>query len=110
MIASASVAELITERRHEMEYDSRPQNLLSKAVDKVCEQNPRLVLMPYEQMKAAALELASQLTDDPNLRVRKAFDLIAQANGVTILSLPEMESLVNRALAGEFDRALVEKP
>ena len=45
-----------------MEYDSRRQNLLSKAVDKVCEQNPRLVLMPYEQMKAAALELASQLT------------------------------------------------
>lgn len=42
-----------------------------------------------------------------NLRVRKAFDLIAQANGVTILSLSEMESLVNRALAGEFDHDLI---
>jgi hypothetical protein len=38
-----------------------------------------------------------------NERVRKAFDMIADANTVTILSLDEMESLVNRALAGEFD-------
>jgi hypothetical protein len=45
-----------------MSYDSRPQNMLSKAVDEVCEIDPRLVLMPYEQMKAAALRLAERLT------------------------------------------------
>jgi hypothetical protein len=43
------------------EYDPRPQRLLSAAVEKVCESNPRLVVMPYEQLKAAALELARQL-------------------------------------------------
>lgn len=52
---------LITERRLEMEYDPRPSNLLHEAVEEVCEQNPRLVLMPYEQMKAAAILLASRL-------------------------------------------------
>jgi len=38
-----------------------------------------------------------------NLRVTKAFEMIASANTVTILSLSEMESIVNRALSGEFD-------
>ena len=38
-----------------------------------------------------------------NPQVRKAFDMIAAANTVTLLSLDEMESVVNRALAGEFD-------
>lgn len=36
-----------------------------------------------------------------NKRVRKAFDIIAKANTVTVLSLGEMESIVNRALAEE---------
>lgn len=36
-------------------------------------------------------------------QVATAFDLIAKANTVSILSLGEMESIVNRALAGEFD-------
>lgn len=63
MTASVSVAELITERRHKMEYDPRPGDLLHEAVEKVCERNPQLVLMPYEQMKAAALELARQLVE-----------------------------------------------
>ena len=35
-------------------------------------------------------------------QVKKAFDMIASANTVTILSLGEMESIVNRALNGEF--------
>ena len=39
-----------------------------------------------------------------NVQVRKAFDMIAKANTVSILSLDEMESIVNRALAGEFDK------
>lgn len=39
----------------------RPETVLHEAVESVCEQNPRLVLMPYEQMKAAALELARQI-------------------------------------------------
>ena len=72
MIASANAGELITERRHKMEYDSRPQNLLSKAVDKVCEQNPRLVLMPYEQMKAAALELAGRIVNSKEENLKNA--------------------------------------
>jgi len=38
------------------------------------------------------------------VQVRKAFDMIAKANTVSILSLDEMESIVNRALAGEFDK------
>jgi len=38
-----------------------------------------------------------------NKQVAKAFDMIAKANTVTILSLGEMESIVNRGLAGEFD-------
>ena len=38
-----------------------------------------------------------------NKQVRKAFDMIAAADGVSILSLDEMESIVNRALNGEFD-------
>ena len=42
-------------------------------------------------------------------QVSKAFDLIASANIVTILSLGEMESIVNRALSGEFDAELGEK-
>jgi hypothetical protein len=35
-------------------------------------------------------------------QVAVAFDMIARANTVTILSLGEMESIVNRSLAGEF--------
>ena len=38
-----------------------------------------------------------------NPRVGKAFDMIAAANSVTVLSLHEMESIVNRGLSGEFD-------
>lgn len=38
-----------------------------------------------------------------NKQVSKAFGMIAKANTVTILSLGEMESIVNRALSGEFD-------
>lgn len=38
-----------------------------------------------------------------NEQVNKAFNMIAKANTVSILSLDEMESLVNRGLAGEFD-------
>lgn len=38
-----------------------------------------------------------------NKRVSKAFELIAKANTVSILSLDEMESIVNRALSGEFE-------
>jgi hypothetical protein len=49
-----------------MSYDSRPQNMLSKAVDEVCEIHPRLVLMPYEQMKAAALILAGKVIELEN--------------------------------------------
>jgi hypothetical protein len=53
-------------------YDFRPNNLLRNAVEKVCQQNPRLVLMPYEQMRAAALELARQIVaaaDDAKVQV-----------------------------------------
>jgi hypothetical protein len=39
-------------------------------------------------------------------RVEDAFDKIACANTVTICSLDEMESIVNRALDGEFDADL----
>lgn len=64
MIAPA--VELTTERRHEMEYDFRPHNILHKAVEEACKNNPQLVLMPYEQMKAAALILAKKLIEkDP---------------------------------------------
>ena len=36
-------------------------------------------------------------------RVKYAFDMIALANSVSILSLDEMEAVVLRALAGEFE-------
>lgn len=36
-------------------------------------------------------------------RIRTAFDMIQKANTVSILSLDEMEAVVNRALYGEFD-------
>ena len=36
-------------------------------------------------------------------RVKKAFDMIANAHTITLLSLDEMERIVNRALEGEFD-------
>lgn len=36
-------------------------------------------------------------------RVDKAFDLIAAANTVSILSLDEMQAVILRALRGEFD-------
>ena len=40
----------------------RPETVLHGAVELVCDQNPRLVLTShYEQMKAAALELARQI-------------------------------------------------
>lgn len=46
---------------------------------------------------------SSEARRSRNQQVRKAFDLIASANTATILSLDEMESIVNRALSGEFD-------
>lgn len=36
-------------------------------------------------------------------QVSRAFDMIAKCNTVTICTLGEMESIVNRALSGEFD-------
>lgn len=44
---------------------------------------------------------AVHVARDP--RIQHAFDLIAAANGVTILSLDEMECIVARALEGEFE-------
>ena len=63
MIANASAAEQTTERRHEMEYDSRPDNLIREAVDEAIKANPQLVLEPYYQMKAAARILAMRLIE-----------------------------------------------
>lgn len=37
------------------------------------------------------------------LRIRMAFDMIAKASTVTLLTLGEMESLVQRAINQEFD-------
>jgi hypothetical protein len=61
MTASANAVERITERQHEMEYDPKPDNLISKAVEEAVNSNPRLALMPYEQMKAAARILAKKI-------------------------------------------------
>jgi hypothetical protein len=44
-----------------MDFDNTPYDLLHKAIEEACENNPQLVLMPYEQMKAAALILARQV-------------------------------------------------
>ena len=41
------------------------------------------------------------------LRIGYAFELISKANTVTILSLDEMERIVQRALEGEFDRDIL---
>jgi hypothetical protein len=46
---------------------------------------------------------SSEVTEALSRRVAQAFDLISRANTVTILSLSEMEALVNRALTGEFE-------
>jgi hypothetical protein len=51
--------------------------------------------------EAAAAEWNKRFDYRP--RVDIAFDMIAKANTVTILSLDEMQSVVNRALSGEFD-------
>jgi hypothetical protein len=61
MNASANAVERITERQHEMEYDPKPDNLIHKAVEEAVNANPRLALMPYEQMKAAARILAKKV-------------------------------------------------
>ena len=52
-----------------MDYDPEPANLLHEAVETVCERNPQLVLMPYDQIKQAALELARQV-----IALRKCMD------------------------------------
>ena len=44
-----------------MEYDHESHNLLHEAVDQAVTECPGLMLMPYEQMKAAALILAKQV-------------------------------------------------
>ena len=59
--ASASAVEQIMERPLEMEYDHESHNLLHEAVDQAVTECPGLMLMPYEQMKAAALILAKQV-------------------------------------------------
>ena len=63
MTVSASAVELIMERRREMEHehDAKPGNLVHEAVEEAIAENPRLVLMPYEQMKAAAIILAKRV-------------------------------------------------
>ena len=53
--------------------------------------------------EAGKVHLELQLKQQQSQRISTAFDLIARANTVTILSLGEMESIVNRALLGEFD-------
>lgn len=67
--ANALAAAQIMERRLEMDYDPEPANLLHEAVEFVCERNPELVLMPYDQIKQAALELARQI-----IALRKCVD------------------------------------
>lgn len=52
------------------------------------------------KLAARVAEAEKKLRDG---RVACAFDLIARANTVTILSLGEMQSIVIRALNGEFD-------
>lgn len=49
------------ERRHEMEYDSRPDKLVHEAVEEAVNASPRLALEPYYQMKEAARILAERL-------------------------------------------------
>jgi hypothetical protein len=44
-----------------MEYDHESHNLLQEAVEQAVTEHPGLVLMPYMQMKAAALILAKQV-------------------------------------------------
>ena len=61
MTVSANAVERITERQHEMEYDPKPDNLIHEAVEEAVNANPRLALMPYEQMKAAARILAKKI-------------------------------------------------
>ena len=57
----------------------------------------------YEKQFHRHLAECDKFEVDTDDRVRKAFDMIAKANTVSILSLDEMERVVNRALAGEFD-------
>lgn len=62
----------------------------------------------YNLLVAAAVHAHDAGTDEElrKARVQDAFDKIASANTVTICSLDEMESIVNRALDGEFDADL----
>lgn len=60
MIVSASAAEPTMERQLEMEHEKSPETLLHEAVEEAVEANPRLVLEPYYQMKAAAIILAKR--------------------------------------------------
>lgn len=67
-----------------------------------------LEALSYEsQLELRAFKLRQELSGEgvprPEQRVSYAFDLIAGANTVTILSLGEMEVTVVRALSGEFD-------
>jgi hypothetical protein len=47
-----------------------------------------------------------EVSEKTKSQVDKAFDLICRANSVTICSLDEMQSIVLRALSGEFDSIL----
>ena len=50
-----------------------------------------------------AVQMRDWLIESRGEQVKKAFDMIAAANTVSILTLGEMEGIVNRALTGEFD-------
>lgn len=49
------------ERKLEMDFENVPYRLLHEAIEEACEKQPKLVLMPYEQMKAAASILSHKV-------------------------------------------------
>ncbi len=82
-------------------YAAASRGALFKYAQMIREANPQLA---NELHSWASNEMAEANNPEaPRGRVQKAFDVIAAANGVSILSLGEMEAIINRALEGEFD-------
>lgn len=97
----------------ESEYDQKAVDIiqnLAMLVRRLCHKHPnvKLVDQALGYLRGEGLQgtVLREAPTAPESRVDRAFQMIRDANTVTILSLDEMQSIVLRSLAGEFDAAL----
>lgn len=77
--------------------DKSADQLLHEAVEAVCGLNPRLIAMPYDQMKAAALALAEQL-----LTAQKVIDAARLFCESTLAEMGDVEGSDSMSIPAEF--------